>query len=625
MAKIKKLPPTNMVCLRSIALTAAGLLVTMSASSWGPAVAQDRLPLQELPLETLDAFDAPGDNWQLAGQVQSDRLERHDLQAEPGQGVLVNLPSPHARDNLFTAWTHGDMELELQFMMPKGSNSGIYLQGRYEIQLLDSWGKSDVTFGDLGGVYHQWDEEMGRGFEGRPPRMNASRAPGLWQTLRIVFQAPVFDESGQKIRHARFTRVELNGSVVQENVTVTGPTRSAAFSDEAPVGPLMIQGDHGPIAFRHIRYKAYGTHSVAVSELEFREFHERFDTWPDDLHMRTHASTGIVQGFSEHQLRNADPMAISYAGQLHIPQSGLYRFSVTLDWITGDPHFSDTRIGGALLSIDGHAFLDHDQNDPYIHADVHLDAGSYPFSFAFFKSVGWRPPNIGLSVEGPGTPLQWLRELDRVTPPPPIFVDISAEPAILRGFIKHQDTKRTHTVAVGDPSGVHYSLDLATGALLHAWRGPFADVTQMWHNRGHNQLAIPLGSTLSLSGSSFLLVGDKPTDELKFTGYNLDPDGRPQFLYRLGQTRITDIIRPDETGQYLIRTVTFEGASDRFLRVLAASHATIEPRAEARYAAGDGSWYIESASDATIHPGHILTLPVVFNDGQAEISYAIVW
>lgn len=625
MAKIQMLPTLNMVCLRSLALTAAGLLVTIIAGYWAPTAAQDRLPLQDLPLETLDAFDKPGDNWKLVGRAHSDRLVRHDLQVEPGHGVLVNLPSSQAQDNLFTSWTHGDMELELEFMMPKGSNSGIYLQGRYEIQLLDSWGKPQVTFGDVGGVYHQWDEELGRGFEGRPPRLNASRAPGLWQSLRIVFQAPVFDESGQKIRHARFARVELNGRAVQENVTITGPTRAAAFNDEAPVGPLMIQGDHGPIAFRQIRYKSYGTHSVDVSEVAFREYHERFDAWPDELQLRTAAPAGIVQGFSEHELRTADPMAVSYDGQLHIPQSGLYRFSVTLDWITGDPHFSDTRIGGARLIIDGKQILEHDQNDPYIHADTHLEAGTYPFSFAFFKSVGWRPPNIGLSVEGPGTPLQWLRKLDRVTPPPPIFVNTSTEPAILRGFVHHKEAKRTHTVAVGDPSGVHYSLDLASGALLHAWRGPFADVTQMWHNRGHNQLAIPLGSTLELSGSSFLLVGDKPADGLRFTGYKLDSEGRPQFLYRLGATRITDILQPDEAGQYLIRTLTFEGATDRFLRVLAASHATIEPHAEARYAAGDGSWYIESAVDATIHPGRDLTLPVVFNDGRAEVSYAIVW
>jgi len=614
--------PASTVNARLIAVLLTGIL---AAAAMGPAQAQERLPMQALALETLEAFNEPGTNWQLAGQVRSDRRKRHDLTAEPGQGVLVNLPTSRSRENLFTIWTHGDIELELQFMMPQGSNSGIYLQGRYEIQLLDSWGETHVTIGDVGGVYQRWDEEAGRGFEGCPPRLNASRAPGLWQTLRIVFEAPQFDASGQKARHARFVRVELNGSIVQENVTVTGPTRAAAFNNEAPTGPLMIQGDHGPVAFRHIRYKTYSSEAITVSGLEFREYEERFEAWPEDLARMTPVAAGQAADFSGHAVRPASPAAIAYNGRLHVPASGLHRFSVTLDWITGDPHFSGQRIGGARLHINGNLVLEHDQNHPYLHADVELDAGAHPFTFVVFKSTGGRKPNFGLSVEGPGTPVRWLRELEIQSPTPPILMDTATEPVILRGFVRHRSAKRTHAVSVGDPSGVHYSYDLAIGAMLHAWRGPFVDLTQMWHNRGHNQLAIPRGSTLTLSGSTFLVAGDNPAEGLTFTGYRIDTGGRPQFLYRFGDLRITDRIRPDEGGQHLTRTLTFEGQTDHLLRVQAAANSLIESMDAGSYAVGDRSWYIEKAGNAALQSGPVLLLPVQLENGRAEVSYEIVW
>ena len=86
--------------------------------------------------------------------------------------------------------------------------------------------------------------------------MNASRAPGLWQHLEISFRAPRF-EGKKKVANACFLRVVLNGVTVQENVEVTGPTRAALFTDERATGPLMIQGDHGPIAFRNVRIRPY--------------------------------------------------------------------------------------------------------------------------------------------------------------------------------------------------------------------------------------------------------------------------------------------------------------------------------------------------------------------------------
>jgi hypothetical protein len=157
--------------------------------------------------------------------------------------------------NLVTAEKFGDVELYVEFMVPKGSNSGVYLQGLYEIQILDSYGSKEAPkTSDCGAIYHRWIDNKPVG--GSPPRENASRAPGQWQSFQAWFRAPRFDRSGKKLEKARFLRVLHNGVLVQENVDVEGPTRAHMNIPEAPVNPLMLQGDHGPVAYRNLYVRA---------------------------------------------------------------------------------------------------------------------------------------------------------------------------------------------------------------------------------------------------------------------------------------------------------------------------------------------------------------------------------
>lgn len=218
--------------------------------------AQEQSLFTSIPLNSLEAFADPGNNWTVASDAIADISSEGDLKPVPGKGVLVNMVSPKSRAHLITKESFGDVEVELDFMMAKGSNSGVYLQGRYEVQLFDSWTKLHPAFSDCGGIYQRWDKARNAGFEGHAPLINVARAPGLWQHLKIRFRTPRFDNNGVKTENARFEAVYLNGVLVQQQIALTGPTRSPLSGDEQAAGPLMIQGDHGSIAIRNIKYRS---------------------------------------------------------------------------------------------------------------------------------------------------------------------------------------------------------------------------------------------------------------------------------------------------------------------------------------------------------------------------------
>lgn len=202
--------------------------------------------------QDFSAWRADTAQWQIVGGAHLNPADEKALLAEPGTDAILNGPAGRTA-NLFSKQEFGDVLAHIEFVVPKDSNSGVYLMGRYEIQVFDSWQKQPEYPGiECGGIYQRWDESKQKGFEGHSPRVNASKAPGQWQTFDIVFRAPRFDKNGRKIANARFEKVVHNGVLVHSDIELTGPTRASAYDDEKPTGPLMLQGDHGPIAYRNL-------------------------------------------------------------------------------------------------------------------------------------------------------------------------------------------------------------------------------------------------------------------------------------------------------------------------------------------------------------------------------------
>jgi hypothetical protein len=176
------------------------------------------------------------------GKAKVSSTDAKMLVAEDGKGELINATPEHgASQDIYSKAKFGDCRIEVEVMVPKGSNSGVYVMGEYEVQVLDSYGKMKMGNGDMGAIYG-----------GFAPPVNASKAPGQWQQYVIEWRAPRFDADGKKIRNAEFIKVELNGIVLHENLVMPGLTPGGVTGKEAAVGPLMFQGNHGPVAYRNI-------------------------------------------------------------------------------------------------------------------------------------------------------------------------------------------------------------------------------------------------------------------------------------------------------------------------------------------------------------------------------------
>ena len=149
----------------------------------------------------LKAWKEPTGEWFMAGSVGIDPKEKRRLMGQPGKGtgLMVNGHSGRTH-NLVTRQAWGDVEVSLEFMIPNGSNSGVKLEGVYEIQIVDTWKVAKPTGADCGGIYPRAEEKPQYHHidNGVPPLVNAAKKPGEWQTLEIVFRARVSRSAARK-------------------------------------------------------------------------------------------------------------------------------------------------------------------------------------------------------------------------------------------------------------------------------------------------------------------------------------------------------------------------------------------------------------------------------------------
>ncbi len=567
---------------------------------------------EQINLSTLKDFEV-GKNWQIVGGISSNPFIDNHVELTKGTGILLNVPDKKHSSNLLTKAKYGDVDVELEFMMPKTSNSGIYLQGRYEIQLLDSWGKINPNYGDCGGIYKRRRPDQSL-YEGHAPLINASTAPGTWQKIYISFQAPRFDEKGSKTQNAKILKVILNGFTIHENIELSGPTGGPISEEEAAEGPIMIQGDHGPVAFRNIKITGYKQAKVDFRNISYDYYEGEVPKLLYFDYKGLTPTSGKTDGVDLSMAKKDNGWSVVFKGKLEIPESGKYVLGIQAG-------------GSSQLFIDGKQLMDYGWargNWPARESDwIELEMGSHDVELHYSKVDGWQTAGLGFFIRGKNIRRTALHT--GITPPEtestesPVYLD-AKEVRVIRSFMGYPNSEGkeevlTRVVNTGTPLKLHYSINLENGALLKLWRGEFLDMSEMWNGRGNAR-----ANTRGVE----LLFGNESEVNLEFEskGYTIDSDGYPVFKFANGSNSYSQKITIEE-GKVINRTINPSFEKEAQFQLVKANN--INKISEDLYTINDCQYFIKVTSgviNLIQKDGYqVLVTPLK----STSFTYSIIW
>lgn len=533
----------------------------------------------DLPALQLSQLPRPN-GWQLVGSVSAGP-DGGALKTQPGSTVLVG-----SREPLTLATPTDDFRLRFEVLMTPGADVSLTLPGTQPIVLDRS-------------------RELAR----------LLKAPGLWQTVEVWYRAT--GPKGQPV----LEKLVLNDVTVREGQTLSGKA----------AGPVALMAANGSVAVRNVGYRVMQNRSVArwsgpLSYTIYEGENGKREELAGKKVLKQDTTAMVNYEVAYGQPRR---YSILFSGKLNALQAGEYQFDLHQGGIAG-------------LYVDSKELVPatyHDLGQP-TSAKTTLTAGPHDVQLFFTRS--WARPGLGLFVSQAGTRPQPLHALASLPEPDPVGV-ISVKPAdkpqLIRSFVQMpgEKSKRTHSLSVGSPAGMHYTLDLNQMALLQAWKGDFADVTEMWYERGEPQLLSPMGTAVRLPGQTALMVmandnanwPDSLDDRtLQYKGLTLDKQGYPTIEYVLTGATVTDAVRPE--GDALVRTLTVSGSPSGTPYCRVAAGASIEEVGKGLYAVNDRSYYVRFDPRAKVKLRQSggkqeLLLPVGMKNGAGSVQYSVVF
>lgn len=574
------------------------------------------LPYQQI--NSLFEFTNVPVSWKEAGKVKANYAVKHDLKIEAGKGILVYQENKTSKGALNSQLKHSNIEIEFDFMPAKSSHLDLLFMGRYNLVLSDSWKAESLNYKSCGA--------LGKGNKGKAPKINVSKAPGLWQHMKVVFLAPKFDTEGNKITDATFKEVHYNGVLIHQNVGIKSPTNSAIYNTETPnKAPLVFKGTHGAFAFKNIKYKTFDKTNLKVTNLTYKYYKGNFPKL-SDLEKAEIVDSGKIDGFYTDKIYdNRNLFGLEFNGEITIPHSGTYVFHLK-------------SVGLSKIFIDGKEVIFNNTQHPYSIVDkyqkVQLTKGIKDFKLQCSKGKKGHH-KLFVLVEGPELRYGSLNSYPSANlgkPKNPITLKATNEVVIQRGFVLHHGVQKTNTLSVGHPEKINYSVDFSTLSLIQFWNGEFADLTDMWHARGKKQLLTPLVTPIQSSGDySIKILKDKKTTSweqaevvpVTFEGYRLNNTKEPIFLYKQGQMVIEDHISVNKKTKVLERELSILNLSkDAFFRI--ATGKSIEEIAENTFNI-DGNYLIKVESKNKPYLREIDQKMELLTSVESTIKYAVIW
>lgn len=589
----------------------------------------------------FESFNVPTDGWIFQGDAEVNPLKPGSFKSRTGKNILVGNTLPDGLPVSFSSKrNYGDVIVEFDILMSHNASGAVFLQGQYGVRLADSWGESRVNLGTNGAIIPSG--EKGASTIGYLPSENISRAPGTWQHVKMEFEAPQFNSAGDKIKPARLVSFEQNGLVVQEYQYLPVPSKKVVDLNDQAEGPLTFQVTEGQLALKNIEVTEISKESVQLENLSYQLYQGTFlqddfiywggtqDTHipiPDLIQLQADEEGDIDQINTQMIRGKSNDFAISYKGNLHIPISGEYTFEVIPNGIGSFELNGEERIRWNVLHNKGNTSF-----------KVTLQKGVHSIRQLY---VNYGQPRAGLYVEGPGLKQQALHDGGQIpsgSSVEPLVLTPANSPLLQRSFLYHNEQKLLTCMNVGSPKGVHYSVNMANGALVQVWRGKFGDVTQMWHGRGEGQVLQPLGSILSFDAKQQVLLDKQPStdntesEDFRRDGYDLNASGDPVFLYSFGALEVRDHIRINKENNTLTRSLRFRnpGRSVQNAWYRLATSSSIEQVTEGLYAINGKSYFIEidQTKSPEIHDNgnqQQLLVPLQVETEPERLTYSIIW
>ena len=551
--------------------------------------------MTRLAIGTNGAFQL-SENWKTAQRVMMHPQKEDFLKTEPGTGVLVGTAGAKTQTMLGA----NDLILQLEFMVSPNGRAVVYLPGGYPVLLTDSWQNSKIDASSSGSIGNL------------APLQNAQKAPGLWQKLRIQLRRASNGNAAQ------LEQMHLNGVLVQENARLSASTNEDNNN-------LQLEVSAGKVAFRQIEYQLLqDTKPISLSQMTY-QLYKGWAEKPEQLKAENLLKKDTTSILTQEWGAGNQNYAVVYDGQINAREAGVYTFQFAY-------------VGHLTFEIDNKNYLSATYNDfsqiPVVQ-QITLSKGAHRFKLHYHKA--WRSPALGIFVATQGVrpyALHALSSLPEPEPIPVIAVTPNGRAELVRSFVQleNEKNKRTHALSVGSPQGLHYTLDLNSGSLLQFWKGQFADVTEMWFERGEPQLLKPLGLNIATKGQpDVALLNDNATIwpdsvvEMTYRGYRLDPaTGNPIVIYRYKDVELTDALAASSNG--LTRTFTVGGgASATPLYTRLAAGSSINQVEKGLYEINNQSYYVQLDPKAkpiirTSNGQQELLLPII-----GQIRYTLTW
>lgn len=532
----------------------------------------------------------PLDNWDLGNWKQVESVS-NPFSKKAAVIAGNNFLFANTTGKMTSKLTTADAKVRFDFMLGNNSEAIFYVQGKHAI-LLSNIRPSGAIITKDGGL--------------KLPNQNANRTAGLWQTLELTFSEAAFGNA------LILEKVTLNDVLIHQGYVLPSEGKNE--------GPIVFENKAGSVAIKDFEYLKYSKETpLKLSGLSYK-LYETYDwdkqfakkkTMPNDSGVAEELTKDFGVGLSR--------FLLVFKGTLEVEKDGSY--SLIADYA-----------GKGAVSVDGKELLpmiDESYRKPRI-SYVNLTKGKHAIEIQYIK-VWWKP-ELGLFAAGPEIRPYALHS-ETSLPTPQAVGEISITPKndieMVRSFVMFDGKKRTHAISIGSSKGAHFSYDLDQAALLYAWRGDFADVTEMFHERGEPQLLESKGVRTKFSGKpSIAVLPDLNTampDELDaykdliFKGYSLDNEGLPTFKYQYSGSEISQKISPNAAGISVV--IAANGGSNLYYKL--AEGKTISLIEKGRYLVDNQYIILDAKAKPIIRNsknGQEIILPLV-----GTISYAVSW